>query len=148
LEVARRLPNVLVYFYTKSIRYWLKRLPEVGDGHTPGAVPNFIPTASRGGKEDHLIDEYGLRAAVVVFSEAEAVFKGLEIDHDDSHARQHGGDFALLIHGSQPAGSEAGKAVAALRAQGEYGYGERANVMRVRHGRLPLVIAGSVWVRK
>ena len=39
-------------------------------------------------------------------------------------------DFSLLIHGSQPAGTPAAKAVAALRAQGEYGYGERAAAIR------------------
>jgi hypothetical protein len=52
----------------------------------------------------------------------------------------HGADFALLIHGSQPAGSEAAKAIASLRAQGEFGYGERADAIReARRTALPLV---------
>ena len=136
LEVSRQRPETTFYFYTKSLRYWVARLEEVGNGHTPGTVPNFVPTASRGGREDHLIDAHGLRSARVVFSEDES--PGLEIDHDDSHAMRHGPDFALLIHGPQPAGSEASKAISALRAQGEYGYGQKADAIRTQHGRLSL----------
>ena len=47
---------------------------------------NFVLTASYGGRDDHMIDEFNLRSAKVVFSEAEAAELGLEIDHDDSHA--------------------------------------------------------------
>jgi hypothetical protein len=126
LEVARRRPDVLFYWYTKSVRLWLARFGDVGDGHTPGGVPNFVPTASRGGKDDELIDWYGLRSAAVVYSRDEAARLELEIDDDDSHAMSHGPDFALLIHGTQPPGSDASKALSALRAQGEFGYGEKA----------------------
>jgi hypothetical protein len=138
LEVARKRPRTTFYFYTKSIRYWVARLNEVGDGHTPGTVPNFVPTASRGGRDDHLIEAHSLRSARVVYSEAEAESLGLEIDHDDSHAMRHGKDFSLLIHGSQPAGSEASQAISALRKQGEFGYGEKADAIRAQHGRLSL----------
>jgi hypothetical protein len=56
-----------------------------------------------------------------VYSEAKAKRLGLPIDHDDHHAYSlKGGDFALLIHGVQPSGSEAGKAVRALRGKGSY----------------------------
>ena len=64
----------------------------------------------------------------MVYSEAEAAELGLEIDHDDSHAcypslkKQN---FALLIHGIQPAGSEAGKAVRELNGKGSYGKGSK-----------------------
>ena len=34
----------------------------------------------------------------------------LEIDDDDSHAMEHGPSFALLIHGTQPAGTKAARA--------------------------------------
>ncbi len=138
LDVARQRPDVRFYFYTKSIRYWVAHLQDVGDGHTPGTVPNFVPTASRGGREDHLIDEHGLRSATVVFSEDEAAEKGLPLDHDDSCAMYHGGDFALLIHGVQPSGTPAAKAVSSLRAEGFYGYGELADKKRIEHGRMPL----------
>jgi hypothetical protein len=130
LEVARQRHRTVFYFYTKSLRYWVGRLGEVGDGHTPGSIPNVVPTASLGGLHDNLIAAHGLRSARVVYSEAEAEALGLEIDHDDSHAMRHGGDFALLIHGTQPTGTAAAKAVAALRAQGDFGYGERADVIR------------------
>src|SRR5262249_49580447 len=102
-----------------------------GDGHTPGTVRNFILTASRGGRDGHLIDAHGLRSALVVYSEAEAAERGLAIDHDDEHAATHGPDFALLLHGPQPKGGAAAKAVAALRAAGEFGYGGKAIARRV-----------------
>ena len=133
---ARRWSETTFYFYKKSLRYWVARLHEVGDGHSPGSVPNFVPTASWGGVEDALIEEHGLRSARVVYSEAES--EGLVIDHDDRHAQRHGPDFVLLIHGPQPAGSEASKAISALRAQGEYGYGEKADSIRAQHSRLSL----------
>jgi hypothetical protein len=123
-------PGVRFYFYTKSLRYWLERRDLIGDGNNPGSIPNVVPTASRGGRDDDLIDLHGLRSAVVVFSVQEAADKGLSIDHDDSHAMKQGPDFALLIHGSQPAGSEAGRAVADLRKQGEFGYGKKADAIR------------------
>jgi hypothetical protein len=135
LEAASRRPHTTFYFYTKSVRYWLARLAEVGDGHTPGNVPNFVPTASLGGRDDELVLRHGLRTARVVYSEQEAADLGLEIDHDDSHAMRHGPDFALLVHGTQPPGSEASKAVQALRNAGNFGYGRQH-----RQGRLPLVL--------
>jgi hypothetical protein len=141
LDVAHQRPRTIFYFYTKSLRYWVSRLEEVGGGHTPGSVSNFVPTASWGGRDDHLIEAHSLRSARVVYSEAEADSLGLEIDHDDSHAMQHGPDFVLLIHGSQPTGTDAARAVSALRAQGEYGYGEKADAIRTQHGRFPLTLA-------
>jgi hypothetical protein len=112
LELAFRRPDVRFYAYTKSLPFWIKRRAILPD--------NFLLTASRGGKADHLIDEHGLREARVVFTEQEAEDLGLEIDHDDSHAALPGPSFALLIHGVQPKGSEAGKAVRALRGVGSY----------------------------
>jgi hypothetical protein len=81
-------------------------------------LDNFVLTASYGGSDDYLIDELGLRSAKVVFSEAEAEKLGLEIDHDDSHAARpstRNQDFALLIHGTQPVGSEAAEALKLLK---------------------------------
>jgi hypothetical protein len=95
-------PNVLFYAYT---------------------LHNFVLTASYGGRDDHMIDEFNLRSAKVVFSEAEAEELGLEIDHDDSHAAKpslRNQSFGLLIHGTQPKGSEAGEALRALKGKGSY----------------------------
>jgi hypothetical protein len=112
LEVAVRNPRCRFYAYTKSIPFWVKRMEAI--------PPNFLLTASRGGKADCLIDEHGIREARVVYSEAEDEALGLEIDHDDSHAALPGPSFALLIHGIQPKGSEAGKAVRALKGRSSY----------------------------
>jgi len=110
MMVARLNPTVLFYAYTKSLDYWLRN---------KSFIPrNMILTASRGGRLDHKINLYNLREAVVVFSESEAEEKNLIIDHDDSHAARPSlkdNSFALLIHGSQPKGSEASKALQVLR---------------------------------
>lgn len=113
LEVCNRRPDLRVYAYTKMLPFWVKRR---------AVLPaNLALTASRGGRWDSLIDEYGLRESVVVYSESQAADLGLEIDHDDHHAYSlTGGSFALLIHGTQPPGSEAGRAVRALRGAGSY----------------------------
>ncbi|HEX5271112.1 MAG TPA: hypothetical protein VFW33_11515 [Gemmataceae bacterium] len=140
LDVARQRERTLIYAYTKALPFWVRRLKEVGTGYVNGSVPNFILTASRGGTHDHLIEEHGLRYATVVYSEAEAEGLGLELDHDDSHAMTAGPAFALLLHGSQPKGSAAAKAVAALRSGGEYGYGARADAIRRERGRMPLKV--------
>lgn len=115
LWMAVRNPHCLFYAYTKSLKFWVdnkKIIPQ-----------NFVLTASRGGKLDDLINKHKLREAIVVFSEQEAENLGLEIDHDDSHAadpakkRQ---SFALLLHGTQPAGSEASVALRKLNGKGSY----------------------------
>ena len=108
--VARLNPTVLFYAYTKSLDYWIKN---------KNLIPrNLILTASRGGRLDHKIDLYNLREAVVVFSEQEAEKLNLAIDHDDSHAARPSlkdNSFALLIHGTQPKGSEAANALQILK---------------------------------
>jgi len=110
VTVANNHSDKIVYAYTKSLPYWIKRdIPE-----------NFRLTASFGGTHDHLIDDYDLRYSKVVFSEDEAKQLNLEIDHDDMHAYEHGPSFALLIHGTQPAQSEASKAVVQLNGKGSY----------------------------
>jgi hypothetical protein len=116
-NVAAMNPNVLFYAYTKSIRYWQFHINEYPE------LDNLVLTASYGGSDDELIQEYGLRSATVVFSESEAHSLFCEIDSDDSHAARpdlRNQDFALLIHGTQPKGSEAGKALSALKGKGSY----------------------------
>ena len=114
--VAKMFPRVTFYAYTKSIPYWVANLDLVPD--------NFILNGSRGGRADSMLDKYELKVAEVVFSLEEAEAKGLEIDHDERHALQDTGSFGLLIHGTQPKGSDAGAAIKNLKAAGvEFSYG-------------------------
>ena len=115
--VALRNPKILFYAYTKSLRFWVGGVTEMPTLH------NFVLTASYGGRDDHMIDQFSLRSAKVVFSEAEAEELGLAIDHDDSHAAKptlRDDSFALLIHGTQPAGSQASTALKKLKGKGSY----------------------------
>ena len=114
LSVAHARNDVIFYAYTKSLKFWIERLHEIPF--------NFKMNASRGGTYDYLIQLYGLKSAEVVFSEKEATDKGLEIDHDDTHAYLMDKPFALLLHGAQPKGSVASKSISALRAKGIFGY--------------------------
>ena len=105
IEVAKRNPEKIFYSYSKSLHLFRQfALPE-----------NLVLTASRGGKYDELIDLNGWKEALVVYSEQEAIDKGLEIDHNDTHAAFGKENFALLIHGTQPAGSMASKALQLLK---------------------------------
>jgi len=105
IEVAKRNPDKIFYSYSKSLHLFKEfALPE-----------NLVLTASRGGKYDDLIDLHGWKEALVVYSEQEAKQKGLEIDHDDTHAAFGKENFALLIHGTQPAGSMASKALQIIK---------------------------------
>jgi hypothetical protein len=113
--VARSNPDRLFYAYTKSLQYWLDLRNDIPD--------NLVLTASYGGRDDHLIATEGLRSATVVFSEAEADRLGAEIDHDDSHAARpslRDQSFALLLHGTQPKGTEAATALKELKGKGSY----------------------------
>jgi len=113
LEVARKLPSVVFYCYTKSLPFWVRRINDI--------PANFRLTASFGGMRDDLIAQYNLPYAKVVFSEKEANLLGLPIDNDDSHAYNGGSSFALLLHGPQPQKSEASKALQELKGKGSYG---------------------------
>lgn len=113
VTIANQNTGILFYAYTKALSYWVKRLDSIPD--------NFKLTASQGGTQDNLIEQYGLKSAKVVFSLKEA--KGLKIDHDDSLAYGQDKSFALILHGVQPAGSPAAKALSAMKAQGVKGTG-------------------------
>jgi hypothetical protein len=105
IEVAKRNPDKIFYSYSKSLHFFKEfALPE-----------NLVLTASRGGKHDDMIELHGWKEALVVYSEQEAIDKGLEIDHDDTHAAFGKENFALLIHGTQPKGSAASKALQLLK---------------------------------
>ena len=116
---ATERPNQTFYAYTKSLGMWLNLADII--------PPNFYLTASHGGTLDYLIPKHPKvfkRIAYVVYTEQQATELGLEIDHDDSHCL---GDkpFALLVHGSQRAGTEASKALSQRKKDGDFvGYGK------------------------
>lgn len=118
LLVARHNPDLTFYGYTKALPFWVKRLSEI--------PANFKLVASRGGTHDALIQIFGLRSVRVVLSEREARRKWkLQIDHDDSHVWNYDKDFAVVIHGTQPEGSKAGKAWYKIFKKGKGGYKAR-----------------------
>jgi Gene product 88 len=122
VAAAKIRPDVLFYFYTKSLDH-LKAV--VAKEPTANLLfgrilPNMRVTGSVGGKYDNMLTELGLRQAKVVYSEVDASTAGLQIDKDDSHAACEGGSFALLIHGTQPKGSTASKALSILNGTGSY----------------------------
>ena len=117
--VAAQRSKQKFYAYTKSLGMWLNLRDQLPS--------NFYLTASYGGTLDYLLPKYPevfKRIAYVVYTEDEAKERGLEIDHDDSHCF---GDkpFALLVHGSQRAGSDAMKALSQRKKdKGFVGYGK------------------------
>lgn len=111
--VAEQNPDILFYAYTKSIPYWVSR-----KGNLPS---NLVFTASYGGRKDDMIGEHNLRYTKVIMATKER--NGLPIDSDDSHAanpKKKDKPFALLLHGIQPKGSDAAKALQKLKGKGSY----------------------------
>ena len=107
---AAMFPQITFYSYTKSVKFLVGAdLPE-----------NFVFTCSRGGKYDNLIPKSKTKSAKVFFSTEEAEALGLDIDHTDDLAISGADDFALVLHGSQPAGSVASKALAANKKKGTF----------------------------
>jgi len=121
IELAKMRPHVLFYTYTKSLHFLDQIAYRDNKRHkTLQLPPNFRVTVSRGGKYDYLIRTLGIRESVVVHSEEDAALLGLPLDHNDSHAATTGGSFALLLHGVQPAGTSAAKALYKLQGRGSY----------------------------
>lgn len=118
LQLAQHRSNIFIYGYTKNIPLWVKYKNDVA------SLDNFTLVASMGGKWDRLAKRHGFRTCTVCLSEEEAAEKGLEIDHDDTYAAGLRGDvnFATLLHGPQPAGSEASYARVKLMKNGWSGY--------------------------
>jgi len=100
IMVAQNNPNLKFYCYSKNLPLFLNlTLPD-----------NFYLTASYGGKFDHLIDEgFFTRYAKVFMTADDAIAAGYKIDVRDRSCFEDG-PFALLVHGTQPAGSDWGKA--------------------------------------
>ena len=109
-SIATKRPELLFYAYTKSAHL----LP-----HRSEMPSNFRVTISDGTRADiAAARKKGYFVASVVFTTE----TDLAIDHDDSHAMEATHDFALLLHGTQPKGTEAAAALKTLRAQGYKGY--------------------------
>ena len=105
LNVAKLNKDLKFYCYSKSLNFFMEVL-----------LPNnFYMVASYGSRFDYLIDQgYFPKYSKVVFSEAKAVKLGLEIDKDDSLCFGNKA-FALLLHGLQQKGSEAGEALKLIK---------------------------------
>lgn len=114
LLAARWHPDIRFYAYTKSLGMWYENRKII-----PG---NFYLTASMGGNLDYLIPKYPKvyeRVAHVVYNDEEALRLGLEVDHDDEHCFGTK-PFALLVHGSQRAGTPAMQALTARKKAGSF----------------------------
>jgi hypothetical protein len=114
LLVASRNPHQTFYAYTKALNFWVSRLKSIPE--------NFKLVASRGGRYDNLIEAYKLRNVTVVFTKGEARKMKLPIDHDDTFAWRENKNFALLLHGTQPKGSQAALAWQQIKTTGGGGY--------------------------
>ena len=106
---ARYYKNIQFWAYTKSIN-WMHEL----EGSRPS---NFSMNASRGSKHDSLIDELDLKSAEVVFHPKEAKEKNLPIDKTEELAITGKGSFALVLHGMQGKGSDAGEALKVMNKE-------------------------------
>ena len=89
-NVARQLPEVTFYAYTKELKTVKKYQDEIPE--------NLVLTLSDGGKHDNLIDKINIKKAVVVKSASDTT---LPIDDNEYHAIKTNDDFALVIHGMQ-----------------------------------------------
>lgn len=101
LDVAKAFPDIVFYAYTKSLPFWVARLNNI--------PKNLKLIASVGGSADHLVQKYNLRYCVVVDTVEEAKAMKLRIDLDETIAYGTNDNFALLLHGSQKAGTEKAK---------------------------------------
>lgn len=88
---------VTIYGYTKALAYLYVEPPP----------PNMRFTLSRGGTQDGMISylkRRGFHECVVVHSEEEAAERGLPLEcGDDTMAYNAEQDFAIVVHGMQPA---------------------------------------------
>jgi hypothetical protein len=88
IRVCKQNENILFWAFTKSVQIWVNRLNQIPD--------NLIMQASRGGRQDHLIDKYKLKSATVFRTLEEAKLSGMPIDTDDTFACSNQGSFALV----------------------------------------------------
>lgn len=112
VDVARHHDSKLFYAYTTSghlFAPFLEKEPE-------GLPENFVLTGSMAGRYTEEYDKLVKHRASIAYHPEDT---DLPIDHDDSHAMsKEEGDFALLVHGGQPANSDAGRAISRLKQEG------------------------------
>lgn len=85
LDICRENPDIEFWAYTKSLIYWVNRIYSIPD--------NLVLTASNGGKQDKLIQEFKLKNVIVVKNAGET---DRQIDTNDDLARIPGLNFALI----------------------------------------------------
>ena len=101
IKVAKTMPKIEFYAYTKSIPYVKAMEGKLKD------VPNFSITLSSGGRKDAEIEDLDIKQAKVFNTPEEVLEAGLIVDLDDTLAKEKGGkekNFALLVHGTQGEG--------------------------------------------
>ncbi|MCP3697552.1 MAG: hypothetical protein GY920_03155 [Aliivibrio sp.] len=76
IDIALQNPEKEFWAYTKSLKYWVRRITEIPD--------NLVLTASVGGTDDYLISDHNLKHVVVVASDKDTL---LPIDTNDDLAR-------------------------------------------------------------
>lgn len=96
LKICGDNPSVEFWAYTKSISYWVNRLESIPD--------NLTLTASRGGKYDGMIGEFGLKNVEVIKDSLQA--RGRPIDTNDDQARLPYVNFCLLDNFAKKDNSE------------------------------------------
>jgi hypothetical protein len=87
VQLAKDNPEIEMWAYTKSLKYWINRINEIPN--------NLILTASYGGKNDLLIEEFNLKN-VKVYENPSLVPSDRPIDNNDDWARKPNINFALL----------------------------------------------------
>jgi hypothetical protein len=101
MTVAKSMPKINFYAYTKSIPYVKAMETQLKD------IPNLSITLSEGGRKDDEIKDLDIKEAKVFNTPEDVLKAGLIIDLDDTLAKGAGGkdkNFALLVHGTQEKG--------------------------------------------
>ena len=86
LKICKDNPGVEFWAYTKSLKYWINRINDIPN--------NLILTASRGGRNDDLINEYNLKNVEIIKNKKQA--KNRPIDVCDDIARVPKVNFCLM----------------------------------------------------
>jgi hypothetical protein len=74
IEIAKENPDVEFWAYTKSLKYWVNRINQI--------PANLVLTASAGGRNDELIDQYKLKHVQVVKDETLAPAELVDTNDD------------------------------------------------------------------